>query len=340
MSDLDPEEEAVLETARRALTPPELVTRRMRAALVAKLAAPGVIAASSAAAASGAAVASGSAVATSAAVSSTAVSSTAAVSGSAVATSAAISGSAAPLAAVAGSALASGTQIAASAVFLKAALGVATAAVLATATSPYWLPATTGTRPSSPAATPAHVAPGNVAPAPARPLARRAAPVTQAATAASPAAPSRETVAAPQRSTAEAAANATPTPSHDAPAVKLQGELDGLRHAQQALQGGQPRRALELLSQLDAEYPASSLWQEREVARVLALCGVGRAAAARQIAQRVLAASPNSLYASRIQASCAGPSTQPKAPAPASVESPGKSTNSAPPVARFGDSGN
>ena len=50
MTELEPEEEAVLETARRALTPSATVTKRMRAALLAKLAAPGVAAATTAAA--------------------------------------------------------------------------------------------------------------------------------------------------------------------------------------------------------------------------------------------------------------------------------------------------
>lgn len=321
MSELDPEEEAVLETARRALTPPEQVTRRMRAALVAKLAAPGVIAATSAAAASAGAAAGSSA--GSAAAASTVAAATSAAAG----------------AAASGSTVASGATAAASAAFLKAALGVATAAVLATATSPYWLPATTGSVPSTSA-----VAPAPAAPAPTLPLAGRTAPGARAL-AAPQARP--EPKPAQQRSTANVVANEAASPGREAPALKLQGELDGLRQVQQAIQGGQPTRALELLGELDAAYPASTLWQEREVARVLALCGVGRVAAAREIAQRVLAVSPDSLYASRIQSSCAGQSlaapaapAQSRTPAPPSVEGPGKSTHGAPPVARFGDSGN
>jgi hypothetical protein len=134
------------------------------------------------------------------------------------------------------------------------------------------------------------------------------------------------------------------------PEQRLQVELDLLKRAQQAIQAGQAQLALDLLAELDAEHAASSLGQERDVARVLALCGVGRVAAARQVAQHVLAASPNSLYAGRIQASCAALPSQSSPPSQSSlpsqssahapVASPGKSTSAAPPVARFGDSGN
>lgn len=317
MTEFDPEEEAVLESARRALSPPDAVTRRMRAALLVKVAAPGIAVGASAAASSAAAASAGAA---------------------AAAASATTAGSAAPLAAAAGGAVA-GAKIAVGAGLLKAAAGVTTAVLLATATSPYWLSEPT---PSAPPASTAASAP---AAAPAR---ATTTPTSAGRARTAPDAKhSRTAKTASSSITSPPTGIPAPAPSvtvrrtpalGETPEQRLHVELDLLKRAQQAIQAGQAGLALDLLAQLDAEHPASSLGQEREVARVLALCGAGRVAAARQVAQRVLAASPNSLYAGRIQASCAALPSKPSAQAP--VASPGKSTPAAPPVARFGDSGN
>lgn len=316
MKELDPEEEAVLESARRALSPATAVTQRMRAALLVKIAAPGIAVGASAAASSAAAA-----------------SSTAAASGAAAAAAASVAtataGGAAPLAAVAGGAVA-GAKLAVGAGLMKAALGVTTAVLLATATSPYWLPepTPTATAPAAPAlVTPApRTSTGRARSAPAAPVPKGLVAPSQQ--------PARDGVTS--QAPAEVARRAAPVT--DTPQQKLQVELDLLKRSQQALQAGQAQLALDLLAKLDAQHPKSSLGQEREVARVLALCGVGRVAAARQVAQRVLAASPNSLYAGRIQASCAALPSKSSAQAP--VAGPGKSTSATPPVARFGDSGN
>lgn len=292
MTEFDPEEEAVLESARRALSPPDAVTRRMRAALLVKVAAPGIVVGASAAASSAAAA-------------------SASAAGGAVA----------------------GAKIAVGAGLLKAAAGVTTAVLLVTATSPYWLSEPTPTTTSPPAAAPA---PATTTPTSAGRA--RTAPDAKHSRAARSASPS---ITSPPTGIPAPAPSVTVrrTPAlGDTPEQRLQVELDLLKRAQQAIQAGQAGLALDLLAQLDAEHPASSLGQEREVARVLALCGADRVAAARQVAQRVLAASPNSLYAGRIQASCAALPSKPSAEAP--VASPGKSTPAAPPVARFGDSGN
>lgn len=321
MTELDPEEEAVLESARRALSPPDVVTQRMRAALLVKVATPGIVVGASAAASSAAAAtAAGSATAT------TATAATVASAGSSAALGAAATG---------GAAL--GAKVAVGAVFLKAA-GVTTALLLATVTSPYWLPTANAPAPTGPSAAAASA----VAPGP------RAAPAAGARIEPIPAPPSTESAdsqaIAMQAVASPAASEAVRrTPASSAkPEPRLEVELDLLRRAQQAIQAGQAQRALGLLTKLDAEHPKSSLGQEREVARVLALCGVGEVTTARQVAQRVLAASPNSLYARRIQASCAAlPSSAAAAP-PAEAPAPAaeKSTPRAPSVARFGDSGN
>jgi len=323
VTELDPDEEAVLESARRALSPPDAITQRMRAALLVKIAAPGVAVGVSAAASSAAAASS-----TAAAASTAVASGGAAAAAASVAT--ATAGSAAPLAAVAGGAVA-GAKLAIGAGLMKAAAGVTTAVLLATATSPYWLPepTPTATAPAAPAlvTTAPRTSAGHTRSAP-------AAKVPEGGVTPSQQLPARDGITS--QAPAEVARRTAPLT--DTPQQKLQVELDLLKRSQQAIQAGQAQLALDLLTQLDAEHPKSSLGQEREVARVLALCGVGRVAAARQVAQRVLAASPNSLYAGRIQASCAALPSKSSAEAP--VAGPGKSTPAAPPVARFGDSGN
>jgi hypothetical protein len=48
------------------------------------------------------------------------------------------------------------------------------------------------------------------------------------------------------------------------------------------------------------------LQPERDAAKIVALCAVGRVADARAAAQTFLASSPRSPFAARIRASCAG----------------------------------
>jgi len=49
----------------------------------------------------------------------------------------------------------------------------------------------------------------------------------------------------------------------------------------------------------------SGLREEREVTRILALCALGEVAAARQAATRLLASREDSIYAHRLEQSCA-----------------------------------
>src|SRR5262249_36408651 len=78
-----------------------------------------------------------------------------------------------------------------------------------------------------------------------------------------------------------------PATSAHAALPALDAELSLLREAQGALRAGEPARALALL---DAAQPAGgALGEERDAARVLALCGAGRVDDARREAARFLA---------------------------------------------------
>lgn len=340
MSELDPEEEAVLERARRALTPPRVVTNRMRAALLAKLAAPSAAAAAAAAAATGAGTAAGTPAQLVEGVTDTALASGSVATGAKVAASGGAVATGAKVAASGAGVVAAGTKLVLSAAVLKAVAGVTTAAVLATAAGYYWSPrqeapptaALAPTQAPTPApgppAAPAHRTPRVVTPAPGLAPGDRVAPP--------------EHTRGVELDTAQQRESTQPPPSASSQQL-LQRELDALQGVRQALQAGDAPRALRMLAELDAKQPVSPLSQEREVARVLALCGTGQVTRAREVAQGLLGPNPNSLYAERIRASCAATSVEPrvpaKSPAPSS-QGPAKSTKVAPPVARFGDSGN
>lgn len=82
-------------------------------------------------------------------------------------------------------------------------------------------------------------------------------------------------------------------------------ETQRLRNAHQALQGGDPKRALELLSDRRAENEGQELREERTAARVLALCKLGRIDEANGEVARYLAENPQSPLASRVRKACA-----------------------------------
>ena len=80
--------------------------------------------------------------------------------------------------------------------------------------------------------------------------------------------------------------------------------LERLRRAQVALKQGQASLALILLAELDRS-AGDVLREEREVTRVLALCAAGDTAAARRAAEPLRRGSERSIYAPRLDASCA-----------------------------------
>jgi RNA polymerase sigma-70 factor (ECF subfamily) len=93
-----------------------------------------------------------------------------------------------------------------------------------------------------------------------------------------------------------------PIPPRDA----LAEETRILREANAAMQKGDAESALSLLSEHGRRFPAGVLAEERDVERVLALCGAGRVADARVEATRFLTDRPRSPLAGRVRTSCGG----------------------------------
>jgi hypothetical protein len=97
-----------------------------------------------------------------------------------------------------------------------------------------------------------------------------------------------------------------PEPGRQATRPTLPEELPLLREAQLATRVGNFARALELLEEHAARFPSGDLREERIAARINVLCSLGRIDDAREEAKRFLAQAPETPYASRIRASCAG----------------------------------
>jgi hypothetical protein len=86
---------------------------------------------------------------------------------------------------------------------------------------------------------------------------------------------------------------------------RLDAELDLLRTAQNALQQGDPKQALIALDMHARLFPRGAMRQEREAARAVSLCEMGRLNQGREVARRLLAESPRSPLAQRMKRSCA-----------------------------------
>ena len=101
----------------------------------------------------------------------------------------------------------------------------------------------------------------------------------------------------------------SPLPAHSAETHPNRSRLDEevllLRRAQRSLRDGYPDESLEILDRMDTEIAGGVLQEEREVARVLALCKSGDKSQAKRAAERFLAAHPGSVHRARIRASCA-----------------------------------
>jgi hypothetical protein len=113
-----------------------------------------------------------------------------------------------------------------------------------------------------------------------------------------PVAPRPRAPAAPVASTSSEAPAAPPPPPEDT----LAAEAAELREAHRAMQGGDPARALAVLDGRQAK--GNALREEREAARVLALCQLGRVDEARAAAARFLQSSPRSPLADRVRGAC------------------------------------
>jgi hypothetical protein len=91
-----------------------------------------------------------------------------------------------------------------------------------------------------------------------------------------------------------------------APSSGLTLEAQGLSTVQQALRDGRGADALALLDQQERTFRGGKLDMERQAARIIALCAVGRQAEARAFAARFLARAPNSFLVARLRNTCAG----------------------------------
>lgn len=100
------------------------------------------------------------------------------------------------------------------------------------------------------------------------------------------------------------AAEASGAPARSPKALSLADEARELSAIYQALQGGNPASALARLETLE-RHPGGALTEERLVARVLSLCGLGRVEEAETLARRVQNVAPESPLLPRLSGSCA-----------------------------------
>jgi hypothetical protein len=100
----------------------------------------------------------------------------------------------------------------------------------------------------------------------------------------------------------EAKSRAAPAPGADTTFAE---DARLLRDVRTALSAGQNERALALLDSRKAGLPAGALAEEREAARIVTLCKLGRGAEARARATRFLAAHGSSPLAERVRRACA-----------------------------------
>ena len=81
-------------------------------------------------------------------------------------------------------------------------------------------------------------------------------------------------------------------------------ELRAVQSAQRALARNDGAGALRALAALDRTHPRGNLLEERQAARVLALCAAGRAEDSRAAADRFLAQHPGSPQVARVRGAC------------------------------------
>lgn len=94
-----------------------------------------------------------------------------------------------------------------------------------------------------------------------------------------------------------------PAPPEKPSADELEAETQGLKEVQLALRAKEPQRALALLDQQDKRFAQGQLRQEREGARVLALCATAPADGVAAF-ERFRAAHPSSPMLSRLKGAC------------------------------------
>jgi hypothetical protein len=99
----------------------------------------------------------------------------------------------------------------------------------------------------------------------------------------------------------------SPATSSSSSAVTLTREARALADVQRALREGRSADALLMLASQGREFAGGALGQEREAARIVALCGAGRVAEGRAAAERFLTTTPGSPVAARIRTGCGVP---------------------------------
>jgi hypothetical protein len=140
-----------------------------------------------------------------------------------------------------------------------------------------------------------------------------AAVAPQQAAAPRPAAPAREARPEPLPGPVEPTLEAARDRAHAAPSAKptaktaaqsLERELELLRSAQRAMDGGQAPKALAILRQYAAEFPEGVLREEYQAVQIMALCAAGNQASAREAAERFVRSRPGSPLSKRIRTAC------------------------------------
>ena len=159
-------------------------------------------------------------------------------------------------------------------------------------------------------------------PAPSAPVQARLAPVVAASSEPATAAPQAppesppwvaDTEVQPEPRGASRAKAERPGPGASSTSTEstIDEEMRLMNAAQAALRGNDPQRALQLLREHAAAFPAGKLTSAREVTRMLALCQSGRGEQARVEADRFLSQHPGSPFADRVKKICPEPRSKP-----------------------------
>lgn len=110
---------------------------------------------------------------------------------------------------------------------------------------------------------------------------------------------------APAAPTVKPIAKPTSSPAAIVATDTITEEAALLRAAHASLASGDGASAMRALDEHARRYPRGALAEEREAARVLALCAQGRASEARASASAFVSANPRSPYAAQVRRSCA-----------------------------------
>jgi hypothetical protein len=95
------------------------------------------------------------------------------------------------------------------------------------------------------------------------------------------------------------------SPAAPSPAQSLELEIRALERVERALREREPRRALELLGELDRAVPGGKLQEERAAAFMMARCALGFGTPA-VILRDFAKSHPQSVYFARVQQTCLG----------------------------------